>query len=276
MKRLAFLLTCAIATQMSCGGDGDENEVRPVSDYFPLAVGTTWVYDVGSGTDSAAQEETRTTTGLSSRAGVDWYRVSIAAADGSDREIEVAVADGGLIRRAPGGGDETVLLNEPVMPGTQWLNELPETPAVDDTPADETAAGVDPPVDTVAAAPTQDGDPADETPDDPNADTVEVDSNAVGDVSALYEILSTSDVVVTPLATYTDVVTVRGLTQGVDVVFYQFAPDVGLVRTITEPVATDAPDAPTGGADASVLELREFSDEPIVAEEATEDATAAP
>ncbi|MBT3268238.1 hypothetical protein HN371_13860 [Candidatus Poribacteria bacterium] len=280
MKRLAFLLTCAIATQMGCGGDGDENEVRPVSDYFPLAVGTTWVYDVGSGTGDTAQEETRTTTGLSSRAGVAWYRISIAAADGSTQEIEVAVTDGSLVRRAPGGGDETVLLREPVIPGTQWLNELPEVPAADDTPtdgtADGTADGTEAPAETVAAAPAQDGETPDEDPNDPDADTVDEDSHADGEVSALYEILSASDVVVTPLATYTDVVTVRGLTQGVDVVFYQFAPEIGLVRSITEPVTTDAPDAPTGGADASILQLQEFSDEPIVAEETEDDTTTAP
>lgn len=275
MKRLAVLLTCAIAAQVGCGGDGDENEVRPVGDYFPLAVGTTWVYGVETGSGGEALEETRTTTGLSNRGGVDWYRIGITAADGTESETEVAVTDGSLVRRAPGGGEETVLLRDPVIAGTQWLNELPELVA-DEDPAEGDAAAdgavVDPAAtDPVAAAPapSQDGAGTDDDADGAGDEVAE-------DRTALYEILSTSDVVVTPSDTYQHVVTVRAFVEGSDVTFYQFAAELGLVRVITETALDDAPDSPTGAANTTTLELDQFSSEPIVAEEEAADATAAP
>ena len=271
MNRLAVLLTCAIAAQVGCGGDGDENEVRPVGEYFPLAVGTTWVYNVEAGGGGATElEETRTTTGLSSRGGVDWYRIGITAADGSLSEIEVSVADSSLVRRTPGGGNETILLRDPVIPGTQWLNELPELveedPAGDDATDPTAITGV--PL-TVVPSPSQDGAEPDPAGDGTGAEA-EVER------TALYEILSTSDVVVTDSDTYDDIVTVRAFTQGTDVTFYQFAAEVGLVQVIMETVQDDAPDSPTGAANTTTLELDQFSDEPIVAEDETADAAAAP
>ncbi|MEO2004045.1 MAG: hypothetical protein ABGY41_08090 [Candidatus Poribacteria bacterium] len=281
MKRLAVLLTCAIAAHVGCGGDGDDNEVRPVGEYFPLAVGTTWVYGVETGSGTGELEETRTTTGLSSRGGVDWYRIGIIAADGTESEIEVAVTDSSLIRRLPGGGEETVLLRDPVIPGTQWLNELPEIVEEEEDPLADDGTATDPAPDpaaadpgAVVASPAQDGADGDAI-DDPTGDA-EADPAAEEPRTALYEILSTSDVVVTPSDTYEDVVTVRAFTQGLDVTFYQFAADLGLVRVITETVLEDAPDSPTGSASTTTLELDQFSSEPIVVEDETADAAAGP
>ena len=173
-------------------------------------------------------------TELSARGGITWYRVAVSRESGAPTEFELAATRDAVVMRSPGGGIEMPLLQHPVFPGTAWQVELP---------LPETVVPTDDPSAQAAASPQQD----DGATTDPIPETID------------YEILSISDIVVTPKQRYTNVVTVRSFQAGVATQFYHFAAGVGMVKYVTEAAATAPLDSPTRGDGFEFIELAEYA-----------------